>query len=246
MKTDCLEGMIKKPQIAINSLLSLKSNNNYQNINSTYKTGYKTEKGQDSAQKQSQEQAQVIIQIHNQAVNKTLDYVENNLIQTQIRTGSSSSIDSTVQLHKAQKALFAVFRHDTSRNLDPQLHSHAIVINITQRNKEPKFRSTELKKIFENKMLLGAIYRSQLANQLIKKGYQIEQTHIDGRFEIKGFPQDLLDKFSTRRKDIEARLEELNKDDSKTSAKVALETRKAKVDVSRETLQKKWQEVISI
>ena len=29
-----------------------------------------------------------------------------------------------------QKTVAATFRHDTSRNLDPQLHTHAVIANM--------------------------------------------------------------------------------------------------------------------
>ena len=93
-----------------------------------------------------------LTEIHENAVKTTLDYIENHFITTQIREGSSSSPDSKVHLQQTTKALFATFRHNTSRNLDPQLHTHAIAINITRQDGEIKYRSTEFKKIFENKI----------------------------------------------------------------------------------------------
>ena len=181
-----------------------------------------------------------LAKIHDNAVKNTLDYVESHLITTQIRKGSSSNIDSTVTLQKTNKALFATFKHNTSRNLDPQLHTHAVAINITRQDKETKYRSTEFKKIFENKMLLGSMYRSELANQLIKKGYEIEQTHRDGRFEIKNFPQDLITKFSSRRQEIEKALKNLKTNNAKVSAKITLKTRNKKVETSKSILEKEW------
>ena len=71
--------------------------------------------------------------IHDNAVSKTLAYIEQNLITTQIREGSSSNENSKITLEQTTKALFATFKHNTSRNLDPQLHTHAIAINITKR-----------------------------------------------------------------------------------------------------------------
>ena len=179
--------------------------------------------------------------MHDEAVKSTLDYVEQNFINTQIRKGSSSSKDSTVELRQTTKALFATFRHNTSRNLDPQLHTHAVVINMTKQKNETKYRSAEFKKIFENKMFLGAVYRSELADKLIKKGYEIEQTNKDGRFEIKNFPKKLVDRFSTRRQEIEKVLEELNTTNAKASAQIALKTRSKKIDTPKEILRQEWQ-----
>ena len=177
--------------------------------------------------------------IHDTAVSKTLSYIERNLITTQMGKRDSAG-NFSVTLEHTTKALFATFKHNTSRNLDPQLHTHAIAINITKRDKETKYRSTEFKKIFENKLLLGAIYRAELAKDLINQGYEIHQTNIDGRFEIKNFPTDLMEKFSTRRAEIEKVLAQIGKDDAKSSATVALNTRHRKVQTRKEVLQAEW------
>jgi conjugative relaxase-like TrwC/TraI family protein len=178
-------------------------------------------------------------QIHNDAVSTTLKYIEKNLITTQMGSRDSNG-DFSVELQQTTKALFATFQHNTSRNLDPQLHTHAIAINITKRNGETKYRSTELKKIFENKMLLGAIYRGELASNLIQQGYEIKQNNIDGRFEIKNFPTELIEKFSTRRSEIEKILNQIGRDDAKSSATVTLRTRSRKVKTKQEVLNQEW------
>jgi conjugative relaxase-like TrwC/TraI family protein len=180
-----------------------------------------------------------LTKIHDNAVSKTLTYIEQNLITTQMGKRDSAG-NFSVTLEQTTKALFATFKHNTSRNLDPQLHTHAIAINITKRDKETKYRSTELKKIFENKLLLGAIYRAELAKDLINQGYEIHQTNIDGRFEIKNFPIELMEKFSTRRAEIEKILSQIGKDDAKTSATITLKTRNKKVKTQKETLQTEW------
>ena len=84
-----------------------------------------------------------------------------------------------------QKMVAATFRHDTSRNLDPQLHTHAVIANMVQ-GADGKWRSMANEKLYESKMLIGAIYRSELARGLGRLGYGIEKTHADGRFEIAG------------------------------------------------------------
>ena len=36
-----------------------------------------------------------------------------------------------------QKKVVETFRHDTSRNLDPQLHAHSVIANMLQRRRQP-------------------------------------------------------------------------------------------------------------
>ena len=101
----------------------------------------------------------------------------------------------------------ATFRHDTSRNLDPQLHTHAVIANMVQ-GADGKWRTMANEKLYESKMLIGAIYRSELARGLGRLGYEVEKTHADGRFEIAGVSREVIEAFSTRRAEIEAGMAE--------------------------------------
>ena len=90
-----------------------------------------------------------------------------------------------------QKTVIATFRHDTSRNLDPALHTHAVIANMV-RGEDGKWRSMANERLYESKMLLGAMYRSELAAGLGRLGYGIEKTHADGRFEIAGVSREVV------------------------------------------------------
>ena len=105
-----------------------------------------------------------------------------------------------------QKMVAATFRHDTSRNLDPQLHTHCVVANMVQGG-DGKWRTMVDDGLFKGKMAIGAIYRAELAQGLKDLGYGIEKTHPDGRFEIAGVSREVIDAFSTRRAEIETALE---------------------------------------
>ena len=94
-------------------------------------------------------------------------------------------------------------------------------------------------------MLLGALYRSELASGLARLGYGIEKTHADGRFEIAGASREVVEAFSTRRAEIEAAVAERGgggtADDQRLAQRAALMTRAAKRDVDREALRESWQ-----
>ena len=51
-------------------------------------------------------------------------------------------------------------------------------------------------KLYRSKMLLGALYRSELASRLQNLGYGIEKSHADGRFEIAGVSREVIEAFS--------------------------------------------------
>ena len=125
-----------------------------------------------------------IVDAHDKAVQRTLAWVEKNVVQTRL------SDPQTGRMVRAggQKMVAATFRHDTSRNLDPQLHTHAVIANMV-RGEDSKWRSMANEKLYTSKMLIGALYRGELAGALENLGYGIEKTHADGRFEIAGFPE---------------------------------------------------------
>ena len=142
-----------------------------------------------------------------------------------------------------QKAVIATFRHDTSRNLDPQLHTHAVIANMVQ-GEDGKWRTMANEKLYASKMLIGALYRAELARGLESLGYRVEKTHANGRFEIAGVPRPTIEAFSTRRAEIEAAMAAQGIGDTKTNphlaARAALVTRAHKRDVDKEALRESW------
>ena len=136
----------------------------------------------------------------------------------------------------------AGFRHLTSRNQDPQLHTHCILANMT-RNRAGEWRSMEPTEIRRNVKLIGAYYRQELARRLIEQGLRIETTMIGGvpGFEIAGYPREMLDTFSTRRREILAWLDAHGLPYSAAlTQQAALITRKRKVDKDLDTLKAEW------
>ena len=136
----------------------------------------------------------------------------------------------------------AGFRHLTSRNQDPQLHTHCILVNMT-RNRAGEWRSVEPTEIRRNVKLIGAYYRQELARRLIALGFRIETTMIGGvpGFEIAGYPREMLDTFSTRRREILAWLDAHGLPYSAAlTQQAALITRKRKVDKDLDTLKAEW------
>ena len=181
-----------------------------------------------------------IVEAHDRAVKATLAWVEKNVAETRMKD------PVTGQMVRAgdQKIVAATFRHDTSRNLDPQLHTHAVVANMV-RGEDDKWRSMANEKLYGSKMLLGALYRSELAASLTRLGYDIEKTHADGRFEIAGVSRDTIEAFSTRRAEIEAAMAErglgTSGDNPRLAERASLMTRAKKRDIDRGELRGVWE-----
>jgi len=150
-----------------------------------------------------------IIDAHDKAVTATLGWIEANAVETRLRDKATGAMVRAGD----QKMVAATFRHDTSRNLDPQLHTHAVVANMVQGG-DGKWRTMVDDGLFSGKMAIGAIYRAELAQGLTGLGYGIEKTHADGRFEIEGVPRAVIDAFSSRRAEVEAAMSERGMGDS--------------------------------
>ncbi len=95
----------------------------------------------------------------------------------------------------------AVFRHGESRALDPHLHSHAFIFNVT-RNAAGRLMAVESSVIFENTRYLTEVYRNTLAREVQQLGYAIERR--EHGFELAGVSSDLLERFSKRAQERDA------------------------------------------
>ncbi len=178
-----------------------------------------------------------IFKAHRAAIEKTIQFIkESNMIQTR---------DESLYPTPANNDSILAVRidHFTSRNGDPQLHSHVLVANAVERLDDAKLTATYMKEIYDNKKLLGNIYRQELASQIEKLGYSIEWKK-DGTFEVAGFTKEQIKKFSTRRTEIEQKLNELGfpGKTGKAAELAALETRNAKKEFNIKELEKNWQE----
>jgi conjugative relaxase-like TrwC/TraI family protein len=100
---------------------------------------------------------------HEKAVIAALMYAEKNFAQCRVTADGRTERVNTGNL------LIAKFSHDTTRELDPQTHSHCVVLNIVQ-DPNGKWKALSNEKLYENKMLLGQLYRSELAANLKEFG----------------------------------------------------------------------------
>ena len=181
---------------------------------------------------------------HNEAVSKTLNYVEQHFSQIrQTENKITGRIDTN-------NLVIAKFNHNLSRELDPHLHTHAVILNMSQRQ-DGLWRALSNEKLYENKMLIGQIYRNELAKNLKEIGYEIRSDNR-GFFEISGVDSRLLDHFSQRSEQIDNKVKELkennlysNVDGSKVREFAALDSRVAKSDVDINTVREVWHQRIN-
>ena len=181
-----------------------------------------------------------IVEVHDKAVGQTLAWIEEHAVRTRMQDKAAR----TMVRAGGQKMVAATFRHDTSRNLDPQLHTHCVIANMVQGG-DGKWRTMVDDGLFNGKMTIGAIYRAELAEGIRDLGYGIEKTHADGRFEIAGVSREVIEAFSTRRAEIEAAMAERGlgtpADNPHLAARATLMTRAAKRDMDKTALRETWQ-----
>lgn len=180
-----------------------------------------------------------VLEAHHKAVSEALRYIEKNYTNVRIKE------DGKVHSEHTGNMLAAKFQHISSRELDPQIHTHCLVLNFTEKT-NGDIKAMDYKEIYDAKLLLGQIYRSELAANLKEHGYQIE-SDSKGLFEIKGVPSELMAEFSKRSEQIQQRFDELkeqfpSRNEAELKAQAALETRKVKDEPSPDELKQQWNE----
>lgn len=181
-----------------------------------------------------------LLEAHNQAVEVVSREIES-------LTGTRIMRDGISQHVHTGKMVAAAFNHDTSRELDPQIHTHLLLLNMTEKegrwstlSSDRRGRTGTIDALYDNKIALGQIYRHALRRQVEAMGYETVNTGQRGLWEIKGVPVDI---FSTRSQQIR---EAVGDDASAKSRSVAaLDTRRAKQkEPDREELLTEWHERI--
>jgi len=97
--------------------------------------------------------------------------------------------------------ILAAYHHDTSRELDPQLHSHLVGANLTYDGVEGRWKALQASAVYEGRGYLTEVYRNALARSVREYGYEIVDRFHNGRergFEIRGVSEETLDTFSQR------------------------------------------------
>ncbi len=170
-----------------------------------------------------------LVAAHDAAVKETLGWLQENALTTRSREQGEITEQHTGAM------VAAVFRHDLSRAAEPQLHSHAVVMNATIGRKN-QWQSIHSDRLYFSAKEAGERYQQALAARAAELGYAIVPSH-NGTFELDGVPRDVTLLFSSRAKAVEARLAEQGL--TRASATLAqreeatLRTRGAKPEVDR-------------
>lgn len=108
----------------------------------------------------------------------------------------------------------------------PQLHTHAVIFNLTEREKG-QARAIQPQSLFASQQFATAIYQSELTYRLKELGYEITAGR-SGAPEIKGYTQEYLDASSPRSQQIREYLERTGRNGKEAAEIAAHSTRDRK------------------
>jgi conjugative relaxase-like TrwC/TraI family protein len=174
-----------------------------------------------------------IRKLHERAINAALDYLTEVAFLT--RRGKGGKV------REPARPIVATFEHGSNRELEPLLHSHAVLLNVAARA-DGTFGTILSEPFYKHKLTAGALYQRELAFLLqTEPGIQIQPEET--AFSVVGVPKELVDHWSTRSKQIQDRLRSKGGHSAKAAATAALDTRKSKPHSPppRATLLKRWQ-----
>ena len=179
-----------------------------------------------------------LIEAHIRAVNRTLAEVERYALSRQ--THDRERVVSGNVVGAAFNHIAARPAGDTGHGPDPQLHTHVVLLNVTQRS-DGQWRGLDPVEIYRSQRLGSALYRSELAREVQKLGYAIQVTSPNGAWELEGYSREQVMAFSKRRAEIEQGMAAAGYNGAKAAQIVALNSRGAKRDYNESELKSEWQ-----
>jgi conjugative relaxase-like TrwC/TraI family protein len=167
------------------------------------------------------------------AVTETLAEME-RCMATRVRRDGGNADRTTGEM------IAATVTHDTSRALDPQLHTHVCVMNATFDAVESRWKGVQPAELYRQQAYFREVCYNHLARALIGGGYDLESAP-QGGFRLRGVPAELRERFSKRRREILATAGDGPRDQNALQA-IAGRTRAAKVKRTADELRTAWRQ----
>lgn len=176
--------------------------------------------------------SQATREAHDEAVRQALGYVERAACRTRRGRGGARTV-------RGDGLIVATFRHRTSRAGDLQLHTHAVVANITKA--DGRWSALDGRAIYAHARTAGFLYQAALRAELTER-LGVEWGRVErGVADVQGIDAAVLTHFSRRRAEIRERLQELGARSAKAAEIAALETRRRKdYGVPVDRLREEW------
>lgn len=151
----------------------------------------------------NEETAGLIDQAHEEAVRAAFATIEREAAVY------NQMVDGDRGTHRSTDGLVGVlYRHETSRNADPQLHGHLVLMNLIRRA-DGSYSALNNRQLYRLAATFGSIYEAVLRGELHRSlGIEFD-TPVKGIADIRGFDPALLERYATRRAEILAAMRDL-------------------------------------
>jgi conjugative relaxase-like TrwC/TraI family protein len=134
---------------------------------------------------------QAVVAAHDKAVAEALGYLERHGCRVRRGRGGVFRV-------RGRGLVAAAFRHTTSRDGDPQLHTHVLVANMAQ-GLDGKWSALDGQAFLRHPKAAGCVYQAVLRRELVGRlGVRFE-LHANGTAEVTGIDAPVRRAFSKRR-----------------------------------------------
>ena len=141
-----------------------------------------------------------VVEAHERAVEAVLGWIESHAHTRMRRHGHVVTVD-------AEGIVVGVFRQHTSRKLDPQLHTHAVIANRVPAP-DGRWLALDARTIKFDQRTLSALYHANLRSELTRRLDVRWRSPEHGIAEIAHIDDEVLAEFSQRTTDVQRRLDE--------------------------------------
>jgi conjugative relaxase-like TrwC/TraI family protein len=145
-----------------------------------------------------------LLEAHRKAATKALGQLEQFAAVEDQRDGKKL-------VRETGNLAIATYQHDTSRRLDPNVHTHAVVFNMSYDKETGNWKALDARGLYQRRAMITECYRTELARLVMELGYEVEnrwnKKGTDLSFEIKGFAEEVAELYSKRSAEKEAAIE---------------------------------------
>ena len=140
-----------------------------------------------------------VVEAHDRAVEAVLGWIETHAHTRMRRHGQVVTVD-------AEGIVVGVFRQHTSRKLDPQLHTHAVIANRVPAQ-DGRWLALDARTIKFDQRTLSALYHANLRSELTRRLGVRWLPPEHGIAEIAHIDDEVLAEFSQRTTDVQRRVD---------------------------------------
>ncbi len=168
--------------------------------------------------KGNEEMRMLILQAHDKAVATTMKYLDENWTYARSGKGGTTPIKG--------KGISAAFRHTVNRSVEPDLHTHNVVMNVVL-CEDGQWRARDTRFLFKNRQASVAIYEAELRRNIADLGFRWERME-SGKLGIVGMSRNVAKGFSQRTALINAELAKMGHPTKERRKRANFFTRKRK------------------